>query len=405
MPDDTSTDPLDAELRRIAHALVAEAPEVPVLPSLLGGQVEHGVATRSPSGRHRAVVAVGGVAAAVLALVAVVVATTNDGGPVRGGPDGEVILAADAGLEPAPQRLLLDGGQSELLRNGDLVRLDLAGLVPHGPPRFLPDGGHVVVGVHPIDGPVPDGFNEFTDMTHGLAVVDAEGMVEIERDIEPSTLVGATATDAILARQPTDERGRPTGPVSIVTHDLATGDEHLVRRDVTFDLDRRTLSRTAVVGSDLVTVESSRIVEPTSEDAGLVSTGSQDCTLRNADLATGDQTEQRLQLDCSMILGLQASPDGSRAAVAYETTFDPGGSPAFWPEVRLAVIDLPSGIVGHDEQLGDAVDCSPGRHCPPDVRPRDYEGMAWDDAATLRLAIDDLTDSSDNLTVETIPIG
>jgi hypothetical protein len=407
MPDHTTTtDPLDAELRRIAQALVAEAPEVPVLPGSRDGQVEVDLLRppRRPS-RRRPVVAVGGVAAAVLALVAGVIATAHNGGEGgEGGADGEVTLAADAGLEPAPQRLLLDGGPSELLPDGEVVPLELAGLDPHGPPRFLPDGGHVVVGVHPVGEPVPEGFDELTDMTFGLAVVDAGGQAGVERAIEPSTLVGVTATEAILARQPIDERGRPSGPVSILTHDLATGDEHLVRRDVDFDPDRQAFSRTAVVGGDLVTVEASRRVEPTGAAGGVVTPGSQECTLRITGLATGDQTSQRLSLDCGTILGLQVAPDGSRAAVAYETTFDPIGSPPSWPEVRLAVIDLPSGAVGHDQQVGHAVDCSPGRPCPPGLRPRAYEGMAWTDATTLRLATDDLTDSLDDIAVDIVPL-
>jgi hypothetical protein len=159
------------------------------------------------------------------------------------------------------------------------------------------------------------------------------------------------------------------------------------------------------VGGDLVTVESSSTVEPTGEDTGIVVPGSQECTLRHTDLATGHQSEQRLDLDCGTILGLQPTPDGSRAAVAYETaSVDPAGTPAVWPEVRLAVIDLPSGAVDHDRSLGHQVDCSPGHPCPPGLRPRRYEGMAWTGAATLRLATDDLTDAFPHLTVETLPL-
>ena len=111
-----------------------------------------------------------------------------------------------------------------------------------------------MVGIHPVEEPPPEGFNEFTDLTYGLAVVGANGQVDVERDIEPSTLVGVTASEAILARQSRDDRGQPSGPASIVTHDLATGEERLVHQDLTFDSDRRESARSVVVAGDLVTV-------------------------------------------------------------------------------------------------------------------------------------------------------
>jgi hypothetical protein len=395
MPDANATDPLDVELRHIAHALVAEAPNAP---RLLDGGIDAAVARRGPSRRHRPLAAVAA-AAAVLVLVAGVLAVVR--GEEAGGPD-ETVLAADAGLEAAPQRLILDDWQRELPLDHDPVRLELAGLDPHGQPRPLPNGGHVVVGIHPVEYPPPEGFNEFTDLTYGLAVVGPDGKVDIERDIEPSTLVGVTATEAILARQPRDESGQASGPASIVTHDLATGEERVVHQDVTFDPDRMASARSAVVAGDLVTVEASQLIEPTGEDTGVYVPGSEECTLRVTDLATGEETEEPLDLKCSMIRGLQASPDGSRAAVAYEgsrssRTLD-------LPEVRLAVVDLPDGAVAQDELLGNNIDCRAGG-CPPDAQPADYQGMAWDDASTLRVAIEDLAVPFGDLVVERIRVG
>jgi hypothetical protein len=395
MPDATATDPLDAELRRIAHALVAEAPDAP---RLLDGGIDRVVARRGPSRRNRPLAAVAA-AVAVLVLVAGILAVAR--GDEAGGPD-ETVLAADAGLEAAPQRLILDDWRRELPRDGDPVRLELAGLDPHGPPRPLPDGGHVVVGIHPVEEPPPEGFNEFTDLTYGLAVVGADGEVDVERDIVPSTLVGATATEAILARQPRNERGQPSGPGSIVTHDLATGEERVVRQDITFDPDRMASARSAVVAGDLVTVEASQLTEPTDENMSRVVPGTEECTLRVTDLATGEETEQSLDVECSMVRGLQASPDGSQAAVAYESsrpsrTLD-------LPEVRLAVIDLPGAAVRQDQLLGHNIDCLAGS-CPPGARPADYEGMAWDDTSTLRVAMEDLAVPFGDLFVERIPVG
>jgi hypothetical protein len=202
--------------------------------------------------------------------------------------------------------------------------------------------------------------------------VGANGQVDVERDIEPSTLVGVTASEAILARQPRDDRGQPSGPASIVTHDLATGEEHLVHQDVTFDSDRRASARSAVVAGDLATVEASQLIEPTSENTGVYVPGSEECTLRVTDLGTCEETEQPLDLECSVMRGLQASPDGSQAAVAYESSFS---RPLHLPDVRLAVINLPDGSVGQDQLLGNNVDCRAGG-CPPDSQPADYQGMA-----------------------------
>jgi hypothetical protein len=395
MSDATATDPLDAELRRIAHALVADAPNAPGLPAAGTSSV---VVRRGPSHHNRPLAAVAA-AIAVLALVAGIVALTRDG--EAGDPD-ETVLAADAGLEAAPQRLILEDWRRELPRDGDPVRLELAGLDPHGSPRPLPNGALVVVGIHPVEEPPPEGFNEFTDLTYGLAVVGHDGEVDVERDIEPSTLLGTTASQAILARQARDERGQPSGPGSIVTHDLATGEERVVRQNIAFDPDRMASARSAVVAGDLVTVEASQLREPIDEDTSVVVAGSGECTLRVTDLATGEETEQPLDIECSMIRGLQASPDGSQAAIVYESSRF--SSSLDLPEVRLAVINLPGGSVGHDQLLGNNIDCRAGS-CPPDARPADYQGMAWDDTSTLRVAIEDLAAPFRDTVVERIPVG
>jgi hypothetical protein len=104
-----------------------------------------------------------------------------------------------------------------------------------------------------------------------------------------------------------------------------------------------------------------------------------------------------------MVRGMQASPDGSRAAVAYEGSRS-GRSLDDMPEVRLAVVELPDGAVGHDQLLGHNVDCRAGG-CPPHARPIDYQGMAWDDVSSVRVAMVDLAASFGDLVVETIPVG
>lgn len=399
MPDAPVTDAVEDELRRIAHALVAEAPAAPGLP----GDDEVLLAARPGRARRPLRLAVVAAAAAVLVLVVGVLAA------VRSDEAGDVndrVLAADAGLEAAPQRLVFDDGRYELPPGHDEpVRLNLAGLDAHGAPGPLPGGGYVVVGVHPVEDP-PPGFNEMTDMTYGLAVVGSDGRVETERDIEPAVLVGTTATEAILARQPHDERGDPTGPGSIVAHDLATGEERVVRDDVAVDPDRTTWARWAIVAGDLVTVEASYRTRPIDDmdmdGVRAIDPDSAECTLRVTDLATGEVDERPLDLDCWGVKGVQASPDGSQAAVAYETGFG-----AELPEIRLAVVALPGGTVVQDDLLGSNVSCRRGS-CPPDLaRPIRYRGMAWDDAATVRVAMNDLSAGAGatDLIIERMRVG
>jgi hypothetical protein len=345
-----------------------------------------------------------GLLASITAVaVAVVAATSTILSSGQDRPDvtmpEEAVLGADAGLEAAPQRLILDD-RRELPLAGDPVPLELAGLEPAGAPRPLPDGGHVVVGHDPVQAPPSEGFNEFTDLTYSLAVVGADGEVDVERDIEDSSLLGVTATEAILARQPNDERGEPSGPASIVAHDLATGEERLVRQDVTLDVGHNASAISAIIAGDLVTVEASVRTEPTGENTSRILPGSAECTLRVTDLTTGETAERPLPIGCEMLFGLQASPDGRQAAIAYET----GGDPIVGADVRLAVIDLPNGAISHDELLGHSIDCRAFGDCPPDRRFVDYRGMAWDDASTVRVVMVDPSAGGDDLIVEQIPV-
>jgi hypothetical protein len=109
-----------------------------------------------------------------------------------------------------------------------------------------------------------------------------------------------------------------------------------------------------------------------------------------------------LDLECSKMRGLQASPDGSQAAIVYQSSRVSRTGDR--PEVRLAVINLPGGSVGHDQLLGNNIDCRAGS-CPPDARPADYQGMAWDDTSTLRVAMEDLAVPFGDIVVERIPVG
>lgn len=405
MPDTNPTDLLDAELRRIAEALVASAPDVP---DLVDRPVQPMSGRRAPSRRRP--LAAGAAVAAVILLAGGVLAVVFGGHADDAQP--EVVLAG--GDDPhAPQRLILQGGRElplgELPLDGDPVALETGGLgldpwAAWALPRPLPGGGHVVVGPHqPPVAARPDDVDEFTEVTYGLAVVGADGRVEVERDIAPSTLAGVTATEAVLTRQPRNERGAPSGAAVVVAHDLTTGEERVVRDDDAFDPDRWTGAASAVVAGDLVIVEASRRVQHLDDGTPSAVPESESCTLRVVDLATGDAHEQPLDLDCGLVLGVQPSPDGSQMAVAYEAVY---AGPEFLPEWRLAAVDLADASVGHDELVGHQVDCVPGESCPHGSSPRVfYAGMAWLDASRIRLAMVDLDSTAADLIVETIELG
>jgi hypothetical protein len=393
------TDNTDTELRRIAAELVAEAPDAPPLTDALGADGLTPLAVR-PSPRRRGPRLAVAAAVAALALVAggMIAVTAGDDGTSE--PDYSFL--AQAGLEPAPQRLIYDDWQHELTADGQVVPLELDGLDAHGPPRPLPDGGHVVVGIRPLAEPPSEDFNEFTDLTFELAVVGADGEVEVERDLgnEQTTLVGVTSTDAILILQPEDDRGRKAGPASLVAHDLATGDERVLHRDVSFDPDTNAWARWAVVGTDLVTVAAIEHLPPRPDEDEPWEPPPPtrvDCTLRIDDMTSGGTEERPLDLGCQQVMGLQASPDGSQAAVVYQNDDELVGA------TYLAVIDLPSGEVVHNELLGERVECAP--ECAPGAQNIEYHGIAWDDAATVRVALTDITSTPGELVVKRIRVG
>jgi hypothetical protein len=396
------TDNTDTELRRIAAELVAEAPDAPPLTEAVGADGLRPLAIRRNVRRRGPRLAVAAAVAAVALLAGGVIAVTRGG---DGTSEPDYGFMAQAGLEPAPQRLIYDDWQNELTADGRVVPLELDGLDAHGPPRPLPDGGHVVVGVRSLSEPPSEDFNEFTDLTFELAVVGADGEVEVERDLgnEQTTLVGVTPTDALLIRQPEDDQGRKAGPASLVAHDLATGDERVVHRDVSFDPDTNAWARWAVVGTDLVTVAAVEHLSPRADEGEVeeveeVPTPMRvDCTLRINDLTTGGDDERPLDLGCQQVMGLQASPDGSQAAVVYQNADELLGA------TYLAVIDLPSGEVVHNELLGERVECAP--ECSPGAQNIEYHGIAWDDAATVRVALTDITSTASELVVKRIRVG
>jgi hypothetical protein len=360
MPDPDAPDRLDTELRRIAHALVAEAPAAPE--SLPADTVVVRVHGRP---RRRHVLAV-----AVIAVVLIGLAGTLFLRTLRDTDDADVKV----GQSPAamgPQRLILEGWPGEVLPDGSPVELPLGGLDRlglSGPPQPLPGGRHVLLGVRDVTPEVPvdedAGFEG--DPAFYLVVVDANGKVELEREVdvtdESVSLFAATPTEAILARTPREDGDRSRARGRLVAHDLETGRERLIA-----ELDIRP-SRADVVGDNLVVVQGS--------PADLDPNGS--CGLEVIDLVGGDRIQHPLPTGCSEVLGVRASPDGQTVAVTYGAV----------GEIRLAIVDLADSTIRSDELLGHNLICPP-TECPG-LRPVHYLGAAWASDTTLRVALFDL---------------
>jgi hypothetical protein len=318
--------------------------------------------------RRRYVSALAVVAVALVGLAGALLLTT-----LRPTDDADVKV----GQQPpatGPQRLILEGWPGEVLPDGSLVELPLGGLDRlglSGPPQPLPGGRHVLLGVRDVTPEVSldedAGFEG--DPAFYLVVVDADGNVETEREVdvtdESASLFAATPTEAIVARTPREDGDRPLTPGRIVAHNLETGRERLIA-----ELDIRP-SRADVVGDTLVVVQGL--------PGDLDPNGS--CGLEVIDLVGGDRTQHPLPTGCSEVLGVRASSDGQTVAVIY-------GAVGETPEVRLAIVDLVDSTIRSDELLGHNLICPP-TECPG-LRPVHYLGAAWDNDATLRVALVDL---------------
>jgi hypothetical protein len=79
---------------------------------------------------------------------------------------------------------------------------------------------------------------------------------------------------------------------------------------------------------------------------------------------------------------MRASPDGTRVAVVYSPAWD--GATDSMPEQRVAIVRVADGAVVEDALLGHDIECDSS--CGPEFRPFHFEGVAWQDGATLRLA-------------------
>ncbi len=324
----------------------------------------------APPRLPRRVLAAAAGAVALVGLAGALLLTT-----VRNTDDTDVEL----GQHPAatgPQRLILEVWPGEVLPDGSLVELPLGGLDQlglRGPPQPLPGGRHVLLGGRDVTPEVPldDDAGFEGDPALFLVVVDAAGGVELEREVEVTdeyvSLIAATPTEAILSRIPREEGDHPLAPGRIVAFDLETGRERLLAEP---DIEA---SRADVVGDRLVIGEGL----PGDLDPN------DSCGLEVIDLANSDRTQHPLPAGCSEVLGVRASPSGDTAAVIYEVA-----AVGETPEIRLAIVDLVDSRVRSDELLGHDLICPPAE-CPG-LRPVHYLGAAWDNDATLRVALFDL---------------
>jgi len=187
-----------------------------------------------------------------------------------------------------------------------------------------------------------------------LAVLTADGSVERDREVrikgEEVRLLGATNRTAYLRRT-----------AGVVAHDLATGKERMV-------LPPSVLNQPASAWFPVTDLTGDRL-------AVADGNGSKGCTVRVADLRTGEPLPVRgIATGTCIAEQVRLSPDGRRVAVAYLRLSE--------TEKRVAVLDLETGKTLADKPLG--------------TRPvRDAEtvkaaGMAWSDNRTVRVAVTEL---------------
>ncbi len=209
MPDhDTSRDG-DAELRRIAHALVAEAPPAPASLPILKP-----IPRRASWYGRRLVPAVAAAAVAVAAAGGLHLSTAGDAPKT----------ADHSAASPPAQRLFLNGWPEEVLADGSVVEVPTDGidrLGLDGMPQPLPGGRFVVLGVRDVSGSSGEA------PVLALTVVNADGTVEMEREAQRAggavSLLAAVPNAAILGRY-------QGGGTRLVMHDLQSGQERLVAK-------------------------------------------------------------------------------------------------------------------------------------------------------------------------------
>src|SRR5262245_14138136 len=340
MRERLSEDELDREIRLIAHGLVAEAPPAPArLPA--DPAVESSDAARRPRLRRY----LPGFAAVTVVLI--IVAGVVVGRGWLGSTGG-----AQASVAAADRRLILGTWHGELLPDGSVVPLptgDLPRTALTGPPQALPGGRHVVVGERlPSVDPAPDRADY-------LAVVDADGRVEVERRVGTATewvgLLAATPREAILlkARRDTSSAGiygsYPSGQGQLIAHNLASGQERPLSVSVVPRFRTRTTVAADVIGDRLA------LAFPTGvRDHPLGGQVSGSCSLDVIDLTSPGRSRVASLPNCDEVREVQMSPSGQFVAVVFGNDY---------PELRFAIFDLESTLARENLLLGHNGVCEP----------------------------------------------
>jgi hypothetical protein len=327
------------------------------------------VVRRARQYRRRRAAAVATGAGVLVILSAVTVPVLAGRGAERVVPPAVVATtSAKAVTGPAAQRLLLaktgeiavEKGLPELRPDGSVDYRS----VPKGTGDVvaLPDGRLVALvttdlqpGVKRADGPGVEGVSV------KLVVLNARGGVEREREVrkkgEELRLLGATEKTAYLRRA--------TG---VVAHELATGLERRVLPPAMLQESASTLFPTTDLAADRLVVADGD--------------GNRGCTVRVADLPTGDQLPvRRVSTGTCMADHVRLSPDGRLAAVAYLRLSA--------VERRVAVLDLESGKVLADQPLG----TRPVKNADE----VNAAGVAWSDDRTVRVAVTELPPGADRV--------
>lgn len=369
MPERLSDHDLDRELRRIAACLVAEAPPAPTrLPA--GPVADTPVsAQRRRLGRY-----LPAFAAVTVVLIIVAGVVVGRGWFGSTGVDQASIGAADRRLilETWPGELLPDGSVVPL-QTGDLLRTALTGA-----PQALPGGRYVVVSErYPSVDPAPSRADY-------LAVLDADGRVELERRVGTTTewvgLLASTPHEAILIRARRDSLSGgiygsyPSGQGRLVAHDLATGQERPLSVSVVPRSRTRTSVAADVIGDRLALAFPTGVRE---HRLGAQVSGS--CLLEVIDLTSLGSTRVASLPNCDEVRGVQMSPSGQFVAVVFSNDY---------PELRFAMFDLEAKLARENILLGYNGVCEPvPPPCAGDSLLVGYLGMAWENNITARIAL------------------
>jgi len=300
--------------------------------------------------------------AAIVAAAAVIVLTVLISQVLPGRSDGaDVAMAGDAaGGEPSGP-VVLPLVHAELLPDGSTRPLPLAHPddAPEGDAVRLPDGRLVTLV-----------SRERGDAAVALEVFDRNDELLGEHDVARRgadvSIAGVAGQRVVLVLD------QVTG-VQVSTVDPTTFEERRVA-----DVDR---------WHGVASAMGDRMV--LADDVAASSSG---CTVTVLDLATEDRRDAGT-VPCLGLTDVAISPDGKRAALVIERRIGITAAAVSRGDIldrAVAVIDLDDGKVVETRRFDATQDCSHQARPCPDLPGRvQYRGMAWTDAGTIELVVQD----------------